>query len=199
MPSDRRDEPGGAPPPGDVTRLLQAWQGGEAEALDRLIPLVYAELRRIAERQLRRERAGHTLQPSAIVHETYLRLVDNPVENLQNRVHFFAVASRVMRQILVDHARRRAAQKRGGGEAASRIETMAMTLPRSVDVIAVDEALERLAALDSEQTQIVELRFFGGLTVEEAAEALGISRATVHRKWAVARAWLHRELMGPAA
>jgi RNA polymerase sigma factor (TIGR02999 family) len=185
------------PSPGEVTRLLRAWQGGDAQALDRLMPLVYDSLRRIAQAQLRHERPGHTLQPSAVVNETYLKLVESPVANLQNRVHFFAVAARAMRQILVDHARRRAAQKRGGGE-VSRIETEVMTLPRDADVIAVDEALERLAALDSEQARVVELRFFAGLTLDEAAVALDISRATVHRKWTVARAWLHRELSGAA-
>jgi RNA polymerase sigma factor (TIGR02999 family) len=198
MTSDHPDEREEPPVPGDVTRLLQAWQGGDRIALEKLIPLVYGELHRIAQRQLERERPGHTLQPSAIVNETYLKLVDNPVENLENRAHFFGVASRLMRQILVDHARRRAAQKRGGGDAGARLETVAMTLPKEVDVLAVDEALQRLAALDAEQTQIVELRFFGGLTVDESAEALGISRATVNRKWASARAWLHRELTGPA-
>lgn len=193
--SHHEDRPGGAPVPGDVTRLLLAWQGGDPEALDRLIPLVYDGLHRIAERQLRKERPGHTLQPSAIVNETYLKLVDHPAGNWQNRVHFFAVAARAMRQILVDHARRRAAQKRGGaGE--SRIETVSMTAPKSVDVMAVDEALERLAALDAEQARVVELRFFAGLTVDEVAVALHISPATVNRKWVSARAWLHRELVG---
>lgn len=195
---DEVGRPAKAPEPGDVTRLLQAWQGGDRSALERLIPLVYGELHRLAERHLRKERPGHTLQPSAIVNETYLRLVQHPEGNWQNRVHFFAIASRAMREILVDYARRRAALKRGGGAALSKVETEAMTLPREVDVIAVDDALEKLATLDAEQAKIVELRFFGGLTVEEAAEALNISKATVHRKWAVARAWLHRELVGPA-
>jgi RNA polymerase sigma-70 factor (ECF subfamily) len=193
--TEEAEHPGGAPASGEVTRLLRAWQNGDAGALDRLIPLVYGELHRIAERQFRGERPGHTLQPSAVVNETYLKLVGRPDGNWQNRVHFFAVAARAMRQILVDHARRRAAQKRGGLP-ASRIETVAMTAPRDVDVMAVDEALKRLASLDAEQAKVVELRFFAGLTVEEAGEALDMSAATVHRKWVSARAWLHRELRG---
>ncbi len=184
--------------PGEVTGLLRAWQNGDAQALDRLIPLVYEDLHRIAERQFRGERPGHTLQPSAVVNETYLKLVGRPEGNWQNRVHFFAVAARAMRQILVDHARRRAAQKRGGDPASSRIETVAMTAPRDVDVIAVDDALKKLASLDPEQAQLVELRFFAGLSVEEVASALEVSVATVHRRWIAARAWLHRELSGSA-
>ena len=191
---DQADQPGGAPAPGDVTRLLIAWQAGDAAALDRLIPLVYDGLHRIAERHLRNERSGHTLQPTAIVNEAYLKLVDAPVGNWQNRVHFFAVASRVMRQILVDYARRRAAQKRGGGHASCLVQSEAVTAARGIDLIAVDDALGKLAALDPEQGRIVELRFFGGLTVEETATALDVSPATVNRKWVSARAWLHREL-----
>jgi len=182
--------------PGEVTGLLVAWQNGDSSALERLMPLVYAELHRIAERHLRRERPGHTLQPSAMVNETYLKLVESPVARWQDRVHFFAVAARVMRQILVDYARRRGAQKRGGGQSVSRMETVAWATAREVDVIAVDDALRKLSTLDDEQARVVELRFFGGLTVEEAAEALGVSAATVHRKWIGARAWLHRELSG---
>jgi RNA polymerase sigma-70 factor (ECF subfamily) len=194
--SDRADRPGGAQAPGEVTRLLLAWQGGDRAALESLIPLVYEELHRIAQRHMRRERPGHTLQPTAIVNETYLKLIGPPVENWQNRVHFFAVASRVMRQILVDHARRRAAQKRWGREAASRIETEVVIAPRGIDLIAVDDALEKLSVLDPEQAQVVEMRFFGGLTVDEAATALHASAAKVNRKWVSARAWLHRELAG---
>jgi len=191
---DQTDQPGGAPAPGDVTRLLIAWQAGDAAALDRLIPLVYDGLHRIAERHLRNERSGHTLQPTAIVNEAYLKLVDAPVGNWQNRVHFFAVASRVMRQILVDYARRRAAQKRGGGQASCLVQSEAVTAARGIDLIAVDDALGKLSTLDPEQGRIVELRFFGGLTVEETATALDVSPATVNRKWVSARAWLHREL-----
>jgi RNA polymerase sigma factor (TIGR02999 family) len=194
-----KDEIGKAnrvPEPGEVTGLLRAWHDGDPTAQERLLPLVYGELRRLAKRHLRGERPGHTLQPSAVVNETYLRLVKQPAGGWNDRVHFFAVASRAMREILVDYARRRAAQKRDGGVLVSRIETKAMTLPRDVDIIAVDDALEKLATLDAEQVKIVELRFFGGLTVEEAAAALQISNATVYRKWALARAWLHRELAG---
>jgi RNA polymerase sigma factor (TIGR02999 family) len=194
--SEEARRPGGDAVPGDITRLLFAWQNGDHRALELLIPIVYDELHRLAENHLRKERPGHTLQPSAIVNETYLKLVDRPAGNWQNRVHFFAVASRAMRQILVDYARRRVAQKRGGGEVLSGIDTEAMTLPPKVDVIAVDNALEKLAALDSQQAQVVELRFFGGLTIDETAQALHTSRASVNRKWVVARAWLHRELAG---
>ena len=177
--------------------MLRAWEGGDAGAFERLVPLVYRDLHQMAARRMRQERANHTLQPSAIVNETYIKLVGSPEGNWRNRAHFFAVAARAMRQILVDHARARAAQKRGGA-GASRIETVAMTAPRDVDVIAVDDALKKLAELDAQQATLVEMRFFAGLTVEEAAAALGISPATVHRKWAVARAWLHRELVGPS-
>lgn len=193
---DQAERPGDSPATGDVTRLLRDWQAGDTEALNRLVPLVYRELHRIAERQMRRERRGHTLQPSAVVNETYLKLVGRPEGHWQNRVHFFAVAARAMRQILVDHARRRAARKRGAPAGASFIETVATTSTRQVDVLAVDEALNRLSALDAQQAEVVEMRFFAGLTVEEVATALDISAATVHRKWAVARAWLHRELVG---
>ena len=195
--AERAERPGVAPAPGEVTGLLKAWQDGDGEALQKLIPLIYDELHQLAERQMKRERRGHTLQPSAVVHETYLKLVGRPEGNWQNRGHFFKVASRAMRQILVDHARRRAAQKRGG-QTVSRIETATMTFPRDVDVIAVDGALEKLAQLDAQQATLVEMRFFAGLTAEETAAALDISPATVHRKWAVARAWLHRELVGPS-
>jgi RNA polymerase sigma-70 factor, ECF subfamily len=186
--------PGGAPANGEVTDLLLAWQGGDRTALDRLVPLVYSQLHRIAEARLRNERSGHTLQPSAIVNETYLKLVGRTHGQWQSRTQFFAVASRSMREILVDYARRRAAQKRAGPQGRSRLDTEAMVLPRGADIIAVDDALEKLAALDGEQARIVELRFFGGLTVDEAASALDVSTATVERKWRAARAWLHREL-----
>ncbi len=146
---------------------------------------------------MRRERANHTLQPSAIVNEAYLKLQGARDTPWANRAHFFLVAGRAMRQVLADHARRRAAKKRGEPAAISNIETIAMTMPREVDVIAVNDALVKLAALDLEQARIVELRFFAGLTNEEVATALESSTATVQRKWAVARAWLHRELVGP--
>jgi RNA polymerase sigma factor (TIGR02999 family) len=179
-----------------ITDLLRAWQAGDAWALDRLISLVYGDLHRIAEHRLRNERPGHTLQPSEIVHETYVKLVQGSHATFQNRIHFFAVASRAMREVLVDHARRRSAQKRGGGKTPTRLETDAMSLPRDIDLIAVDDALKKLMTLDAEQGRVVELRFFGGLTIEEVAEAMAISRATVERKWTAAREWLQRELSG---
>jgi RNA polymerase sigma-70 factor (ECF subfamily) len=183
-------------PPGEVTGLLLAWRQGDRDALERLIPLVYAELHRMAERYLRRERPGHTLQPTAVVNEAYLRLVGRHGEPLQNRAHFFAVAAQSMRRILVEHARGRGAKKRGGQGARYLLDTVVMTEPRAVDLIAVDDALQKLAALDSEQGRVVELRFFGGLTENETAEVLGLSPSTVHRKWLSAKAFLHRELSG---
>lgn len=182
---------------GEVTRLLQAWSRGEGGALDALVPLVYGELRRQANRYLGRQRAGHTLQPTAVVHEAFLKLVGHKNVSWNGRSHFFAVASKAMRQVLVDHARKKHAEKRGGD--ASRIvldEGVASTPPRSVDLAALDDALKRLEALDAEQARIVELRFFGGLTVEETAEVLGSSPATVKRAWRSARAWLYGELKG---
>ncbi len=184
------------PPAGEVTRLLQAWKQGDRDALESLIPLVYGDLHRMAERHLRRERPGHTLQPTAIVHEAYLRLVGPEGEDWQNRAHFFAAAARSMRRILVDHARAREAKKRGGGGKRLLLDTTVMVEPRAVDLIAVDDALEKLAALDPEQGRVVELRFFAGLTEDETADALGISTATVRRKWLSAKAYLHRELAG---
>jgi RNA polymerase sigma-70 factor (ECF subfamily) len=192
----KTEGPGAAAPapPGEVTRLLLAWRQGDRDALDRLIPLVYGELHRMAERYLRRERPGHTLQPSAIVNEAYLRLLGRQGADWQNRAHFFAVAAQSMRRILVEHARHRDAKKRGGQGARYLLDTVAMTQPRSVDLIAVDEALVKLTELDSEQGRVVELRFFGGLTEDETAEVLSVSPTTVHRKWLLAKAFLHREL-----
>jgi len=186
-----------ASPAGEVTRPLQAWRQGDRDALEKLIPLVYGDLHRMARRHLGRERPGHTLQPTAIVNEVYLRLVGGDGgggREWQNRAHFFGAAARSMRRILVDHARARSAKKRGGQGAATLLDTTVMVEPRSVDVIAVDDALERLSALDAEQARVVELRFFAGLTEDETAEALGISTRTVHRKWLSAKAYLHREL-----
>jgi RNA polymerase sigma factor (TIGR02999 family) len=183
-----------ASPPGEVTRLLQAWRQGDREALEKLIPLVYGDLHRMARRHLGRERPGHTLQPTAIVNEVYLRLVGGQGGDWQNRAHFFGAAARSIRRILVDHARARRAKKRGGQGASTLLDTNVMVEPRSVDVIAVDDALEKLSALDPEQARVVELRFFAGLTEDETAEALGISTRTVHRKWLSAKAYLHREL-----
>jgi RNA polymerase sigma factor (TIGR02999 family) len=189
------------PPPGEVTALLLRWQEGDEEALVRLTPLVYEDLRRVARRQLRGERAGHTLQPTTVVHEVFLRLVDQRRVPWQNRAQFFAIAARLMRRVLLNHARDRQAQKRGGG--AHRVtlaEGDALAPPREVDVIDLDRALQRLSELDSEQERVVELRYFGGLTIEETAEAMGTSPATVKRDWHSARAWLLTELGGtPAA
>jgi RNA polymerase sigma factor (TIGR02999 family) len=184
--------------PPDVTRLLAEWAGGDEAALDRLMPLVYQELRRIADRALGRERQGHTLQATALVHEAYLRLVQQH-SAFQNRAHFFAIASQVVRRILVDHARRRDSIKRGAGEAPVILDMDVADDAPTVDALALDEALTRLESLDAQQARIVEMRFFGGLTVEETADVLNISPRTVKRDWSMARAWLRRELSGSSA
>jgi RNA polymerase sigma factor (TIGR02999 family) len=184
--------------PGDVTLLLLEWNRGDPGAREKLIPLVYRELRRLAGRSLRGERADHTLQPTALVHEAYLKLVDQRRVRWRNRAHFFAVASALMRRILVDHARRRKAQKRGAGVArVSADETAAVPWARDVDVLDLDEALTELSDLDPGQGRVVELRFFGGLSIDETAEATGRSKATVNRDWSMAKAWLHDRLVGP--
>jgi RNA polymerase sigma-70 factor (ECF subfamily) len=194
----------GTPGPPDITGLLLAWGAGDRAALDALVPAVYAALRAQAARALRREAAGHTLSTTALVHEAYLRLVDQARVRVESRAHFYGVAARVMRQILVDHARARAAAKRGGqgGEAAYPItlgEADAASGEPAADVLAVHEALDQLATLDPEQARLVELRYFAGLTIAETAEALGVSPATANRKWVVASAWLRRELENGAA
>jgi len=186
-------------PPGEVTRLLLAWRQGDRDALDRLIPLVYGELHRMAERHLRGERPGHTLQPTAIVNEAYIRLLGRQGADWQDRAHFFAVAAQSMRRILVEHARRRDAKKRGGDETRYLLDTVVMTEPRAVDLLALDDALAKLTALDPEQGRVVELRFFGGLTEEETAEVLAVSSRTVYRKWLSAKMFLYRELSGSSA
>jgi RNA polymerase sigma-70 factor (ECF subfamily) len=179
----------------DVTSLLDAWSRGDASALDQLLPIVYADLRKVAARRLRAERRGHTLSATALVHEAYLRLLGQHPSRLESRAHFFAVASELMRRILVDHARKRAAAKRGGGGTRLALEeTVLVGGAPDLDLVAVDDALSELGRLDTRQARIVELRFFGGLSVEEAAAVLGISRATVERDWGLARAWLYREL-----
>jgi RNA polymerase sigma factor (TIGR02999 family) len=181
--------------PDSVTHLLRAHRNGSAEALERLIPLVYGELRRQAARYLRREREGHTLQPTALVNEAYLRLADQRDVEWQNRAHFFGVAAQIMRRILVDYARRRRRDKRGAGLTPVVFdEALAMAEARDLDLVALDDALSALAKLDERQSRIVEMRFFAGLEVEEVAEALGVSTATVKRDWSVARAWLRREV-----
>ena len=183
----------------DVTGLLIKWRQGDKAALDALIPLVYKELRGVAGARLRVERAGCSLQTTALVHETYLRLVDLNRLTLENRTHFFAIAARLMRQILVDQARRAQADKRGGGltmvtlEAASPAST-----PNVVDVLALDQALEELASVDERLCRVVELKFFAGLTIDETADALEVSRATVERDWAAAKAWLYDLLTLPS-
>jgi len=178
-----------------LTEMLHAWQRGDDEARDRLFSLLYDELRRRAAAQLRRERSDHTLQPTALVHEVYLRLTRASPISWQNRAHFIAVAASMMRRILVDHARQRQAQRRGAGlrTVALDEETVA-DASAGVDVLALDSALERLAQLDERQSRVVELRYFGGLTVDETAHALGVSGPTVKREWAAARAWLFREI-----
>jgi len=190
------DSSGSAPPQGEVTRLLLAWNQGDQSAIERLMPLVYEELRRLAERHFRRERVGHTLQPTAVVHEAYFRLVDQTRVTWKNRGHFFAVASQAMRRILVDYARARAADKRGGGEKRVTLASAEVSSESAgeLDLLALDEALTRLKSLDGAQAQIVELRFFGGLSIEETAEALETSPSSVKREFRSARAWLYREL-----
>lgn len=179
----------------DITSLLVSWRQGDAAALDRLVPLVYDELRRVARRHLGREPAGHALQPTDLVHEVYLRLVDVDRMTLRSRAHFFGVAAVLMRQILVDYARRQRADKRGGGATMMSLDEVSPAAQASsVDVLALDEALEALSAVDARQCRVVELRFFAGLSIDEAAEALGISPATVEREWAFAKAWLLRHL-----
>jgi RNA polymerase sigma factor (TIGR02999 family) len=182
-------------PPSDITALLDDWGRGDSRALDRLLPLVYAELRRVAARQLRHERDGHSLQPTALVHEAYLRLVGQRQVHWQNRAHFFAVSAQVMRRILVDHARRRKAAKRGDDvERVSLAQDIAAPASDAISVLALDRALDRLAGVDPALARIVELRAFGGLTVDEAALVLKVSPSTAKRDWRTARAWLVREL-----
>lgn len=177
-----------------VTRLLAEWRGGSQEALDELMPLVYDELRRLAKGYLRSERPDHTLQGTALVNEAYMRLVDMDV-SWSDRAHFFAVAARLMRRMLVDHARANRREKRGGGEPKLSIEEPLIASPeREPELLALDEALTRLAEQDPRKSRVVELHFFGGMTYDETAEALGISPATVHRELRMAKAWLHREL-----
>jgi len=182
-----------------VTGLLIDWSKGDQQALDRLIPLVYNELKSIARRHLRRENSDHTLQSTALVHEAYLRLVDQNRVHWQNRAHFFAVAGQLIRRILVDHARRRLAGKRGGTLRRLTLDEVASPSGSKVDLLALDEALTHLSAMDAQQARVVELRYFAGLTVSESAEALGISPATVQRDWTTARAWLYRQLSGPGS
>jgi len=188
--------------PRNVTALLGDWSRGDRTALDQLLPLVYGELRGVAARQLRKERSGHTLQPTALVHEVFIRLVDQRQVDWQNRAHFFGVAAQVMRRILVDHARRHSASKRGDGVPRVPLdEAKDVAASNEIPILALDHALSRLETVDAELARIVELRAFGGLTIEEAAQVLSVSPSTAKRDWRTAKAWLHRELgseVGPA-
>jgi RNA polymerase sigma factor (TIGR02999 family) len=181
----------------NITEVLARWGNGEQSALDELVPLIYKELRRLAGNYIRRERHGHTLQPTALINEVFLRLIDQSNMRWQNRAHFFGIAAKLMRRILVDHARKDQAAKRGGGQyslSLSRADRVAGQ--PSVDLLAVHLALQQLEGLDPQQSRIVELRFFGGLTIEETAEVLSLGHATVEREWKMARSWLRHELEG---
>jgi RNA polymerase sigma-70 factor (ECF subfamily) len=181
----------------EVTQLLGDWSGGDDKALEKLIPLVQPELHRLAHYYMSRERAGHTLQTTALLDEAYLRLVENSERSWQNRTHFVAAAAQLMRRIMVDHARERQSLKRGGGAARVTLDEAALvTEKRSEELLALDEALEKLAAQDPRKSQIVELRYFGGLTMEETAGFLNTSLRTVEREWNMAKAWLYRALSG---
>jgi RNA polymerase sigma factor (TIGR02999 family) len=178
-----------------ITERLVAWSNGDMAALDEVIRAVYAELRRMADRYLRMERLDHTLQPTALVHEAYLRLIDQTKVNWQNRAHFLGVAAQMMRRILVDHARTKYRDKRGGGAIrVSLDETVNLSKGQPDDLVALDDAMKRLATIDARKSRVVELRFFGGLSVEETAEVLGVSPQTVLRDWRLAKAWLYEEI-----
>jgi RNA polymerase sigma factor (TIGR02999 family) len=179
----------------DITQLLIDWRGGDQAALEKLMPLVYDELRRLARYYLSRERPGHTLQATALVNEAYLRLINRQDSDWQNRTHFFAAAARIMRHLLIDHARAHRYAKRGGGATCISLDEVAVVTPApSLDLLALDEALNRLAKIDERKVVIVELRYFSGLSVEETAEAMSLSEITIKREWLKAKAWLYREL-----
>jgi RNA polymerase sigma factor (TIGR02999 family) len=179
----------------DVTQLLLAWSDGDREALERLTPLVYRELKKLAGIYLRRERSAHSLQPTALAHEAYLKLIDQQNVHWQNRAHFFGIAAQAMRRILVDHARARLTEKRGCGDAAVSLdEAVDVSDERAGQLVALNDALERLAEIAPERSRVVELKYFGGMTLEETAEVLGVSRAKVIREWRMAKAWLYGEL-----
>jgi RNA polymerase sigma factor (TIGR02999 family) len=187
--------PVNAAAPNEITRLLADWSNGREEALAELLPVVYGELRRVARRSLRRERPNHTLSATALINEVYLQLVDQAAVQWQNRAHFFGIAANLMRQILVQHARRQQTAKRGGGRYLLELDEAAVVpTERPVDLVALDEALSELAERDGRKRRIVELRFFGGLSTEETAQVLGISPRTVKREWRLAKAWLYHEL-----
>ncbi len=178
----------------DVTVLLREWGGGNQQALTDLLPIIYDELRRVAHQYLHREHTDQTLQTTALVHEAYLKLIDQRSVNWQNRAHFFAIAAQAMRRILIDNARRRTAGKRGKGEKISLEDVATVSTQKHQSLLALDEALHELEKIDPQQSQIIELRYFGGLTIEETATAMDISPATVKREWAMARAWLYKAL-----
>ena len=187
------------PSPNEVTQLLAAWGNGDQEARDQLMSVVYQELHRLAHHYMKRESAGHTLQTSALVNEAFLRLVDQRDVHWRNRAHFFGIAAQMMRRILVDYARGRRYAKRGGGERTLSLdEALIVSNERGAEVVALDEALERLASFDARKGQIVELRFFGGLSIEETADVLAVSPGTVMRDWTLAKAWLRREMSNTA-
>lgn len=181
----------------NITEVLQRWSNGEQSALDELVPLIYKELRRLAGNYIRRERQHHTLQPTALINEVFLCLIDQHDIKWQNRAHFFGIAAKLMRRILVDHARKDQAAKRGGGQYnLSLSKADRISGQPSIDLLAVHLALQQLEKLDSQQSRVVELRFFGGLTIEETAEVMGLGHATVEREWKMARSWLRHELQG---
>jgi len=187
-------------PSQQVTQLLADWSGGDSDALDRLLPLAQPELHRLAHHYMSREAIGHTLQTTALLNEAYLQLVDDPKRSWQNRTHFVAAAAQLMRRIMVDHARERRALKRGGGALKVSLDDAALvTERRSEELLALDEALQELAALDPRKSQIVELRYFGGMTIEETATFLKMSHRSVEREWTMAKAWLYRALSGKEA
>jgi RNA polymerase sigma factor (TIGR02999 family) len=182
---------------GDITSLLERWAEGDAEAFKALMPIVYEELRRLAGHYLRRERGNHTLQPTALVHEAYLRLAGIRDLQLNNRTHFYGAAAQVMRRVLVDHARQRRAAKRGGpAREVVTFDELDMPVGMRLDLVALDEALDALARIAPDQARVVEVRYFGGLSVEETADYLGVAPATVKRRWSFARAWLYRRMTG---
>ena len=191
----RGDKPLMKPAPNEITQLLEDWSGGDQTALDKLMPLVYDELHRLAHQYMRREKAGHLLQTSALINEAYLRLVDQPQIRWESRAHFFGIAARLMRRILVDEARKRNSAKRGGRAIeVSLVEGANIAEEQAANVVALDDALKTLQAIDSRQSEIVELRFFGGLSIEETAEVLKVSPGTVMRDWTFARAWLRQQM-----
>jgi RNA polymerase sigma factor (TIGR02999 family) len=191
----QRHKMGRVPGPSPITELLRAWSGGDQTALEELIPIVEAELRRLARIYMSRERIGHTLQTTALVNEAFLRLVDARNVRWQDRAHFLGISARLMRRVLVDHARTRGMQKRGGGAYSVPLnEDMAVSQAQDIDLLALDRALDALASVDERKCRVIEMRFFAGLTVEETAEALGVSGDTVKRDWRLAKLWLLREL-----